>query len=101
MAGITSAPGLAKELEIRGFGGTHLYLAERDQKMLPYAVIREIASICELPTEFFTANFSRLPEISEDPRRVIAEVIAAAVARSEERHEGSAEDPPPQQEAGP
>jgi transcriptional regulator with XRE-family HTH domain len=101
MAGIKSAPELARRLGLHGSGATHLYLAERDRKELHFAVYAEIADVCGVPVEFFTADFSRLREISEDPRRVIAEETAAAVARSEAQRGGPGEEIPPQHETGP
>lgn len=101
MAGITSAGELAKELGLRGSGATHLYAAERDDRPLPFPVLREIADLCHMPVEFFTADFDRLREISDDPRRVIAEETAAALERVRRRREGPGEDSPPQHGTGP
>lgn len=101
MAGIKSAPALAEKLGLHGSGATHLYLAERDQKELPFPVFAEIAHACQVPLEFFTADFSRLREISEDPRRVIAEETAAAVERARMRRGEPGEEIPPRHGTGP
>lgn len=95
MAGFRSASALAAVLELRGYAATNLYEAERDNAIAPYHVLSEIAHVCGLPVEFFTADFSRLGEISDEPRAVIAREIAAAAQRSGLQPEESGEDSPP------
>lgn len=62
----------------RGLGIASLRLLERDAGIADYAKLSEIAHACGLPVEWFTADFDRLAEISDDPRRAIAEIRAAA-----------------------
>lgn len=103
LGGFSGVPALAAQLEalgLNGMGRTKLYEAERGEFVPAYHQLSEIATACELPVEFFSADLQRMGEISENPRTVIAEAIAAAVARSEARRGGSVEDPPPQREAG-
>lgn len=99
LKGLSGVPALAAALRkgaAKGLGRTNLYAIERgEEEVVTYGSLVEIANVCEVPIEFFTADFSRLAEISEDPRAVIAAEIAAAVARAEERRAGSSEDPPP------
>lgn len=88
LAGYTTPKALAdyfKKQDVRGIGATKIYMAERDEQPLEYRDLEEIARACELPVAFFTADLSRLHEISEDPRKVIARETAAAVQRSVER----------------
>lgn len=89
LGGYPSVDALALAMGLRGAGRTKLYAAERDEHVLPYPTMREIADCCGLPVEFFTADFSRLPEISDNPRTVIARETAAAVARAAERRAAS------------
>jgi hypothetical protein len=60
-----------------GLGTTTLRLIERGEIPADFSTYRDIAEACCVPVEFFTADFSRLPEISENPRSVIAQMRAA------------------------
>jgi transcriptional regulator with XRE-family HTH domain len=94
LAGYTTPKALADHFKAQGvnkLGSTKLYMAERDEQPLEYRDLEEIAYACGLPVAFFTADFSRLPEISEDPRKVIARETAAAVQRSVERRAAQTE----------
>lgn len=66
-------------------GTTTLRNIERGEIPGDFSAYRDIAEACNLPVEFFTADFSRLAEISEDPRSVIARLTAEAVRRAQER----------------
>lgn len=98
MAGFRSTPALAAAINVRGYAATNLYEAERDKAIAPYHVLHEIAHVCGLPVEFFTADFSRLAEISDEPRAVIAREIAAAARRSGLQPEEPGEDLRPRTE---
>jgi hypothetical protein len=102
MAGFGGVPELAAALKRRGLGATKLYEAEREEESLGFGDLAEIAHACgELPVEFFTADFSRLAEISDDPRKVIAERLAKAGERSDTRHADKNGDRPPPPQEGP
>lgn len=94
LAGHKAPKSLAAAIDRRGYSAKVLYEIEQGKHSAGYAELAEIAHACGLPVEFFTADFSRLAEISEDPRKVIAQGLARAVARSEKRREDKPEDPP-------
>jgi hypothetical protein len=89
---------LAAAIGGRGLGATNLYKIERGERAPAVRELYDIAAACGLELEFFTADFERLREISEDPRKVIARETAEAVRRSVERRskrrEGSGPPPP-------
>lgn len=86
LAGIGSPKALAELIGGRGLGATKLYAIEQGRLPVAYRELVDIADACEVPVAFFTADFSRLEEISEDPRRVVARETAEAAQRSAERH---------------
>lgn len=96
MAGMKGVPALAAELKRRGtkrgLGQTKLYAFEQDREVPDVRDLIEIANACGVELAFFTADFARLGEISDDPRRVLAAEIAAAVERAAARRAGNAED---------
>ena len=83
LADIRSVKALAKAIGVQGLGETKLRQIEREEDAPAFRDLREIAEACGLGVEWFTADFSRLAEISADPRQRIAAVAAAAVARSQ------------------
>ena len=100
MAGFSSVDALADQIDYRGFQRTHLYAAENDKKGATFTLLSEIAYACKLPVAFFSADFSRLGEISDDPRAVIAGELARAAERAEGQREANGADSPPQSEEG-
>jgi len=101
LGGYKSVDALADALDLSGSRRTRLYEAERGELALPFPTLREIAEVCGLPVEFFSVDFARLPEISDDPRAVIARETAAAAERSRKRREKSGEELPlPREEGG-
>lgn len=94
LGGFTNVEDLAKRTG-KGLGPTVLREIEREQRGGEFRELREIAECCDLPVEFFTADLSRLAEISDDPRKLIAARLAQAGERSETRREGKHEDRPP------
>jgi hypothetical protein len=92
---------LAAAINRDGYSTKVLREIEQGKHSAGFAELNEIAHHCGLPVEFFTADFNRLGEISEDPRKVIARALAQAVERSERRREGKREDRPSPQEADP
>lgn len=103
MAGIRSVEALAEKLRERGVLGlevTTLRTIEREERRPEFKELREIAEACDLDVAFFTADFARLPEISEDPRRVIAEETTAALERARRRRKDNDEGSEPHREAG-
>lgn len=106
LAGFSGVPELAAELQRRGvrkIGETKIRQMEREdpQQTTDYRDLVEIAEACKLDVSWFSADFSRLAEISDEPRKVIAREIAAAVARAAERRAGKPGANPPLQEEGP
>lgn len=89
LGGYRNVEVLAKALKGRRskLGTTTLRSIERGTLPADFSVYREVAEVCGLPVEFFTADFSRLAEISEEPRTVIARKTAEAVQRSVRRRE--------------
>lgn len=85
LAGISSPKALAETIGGRGLGATKLYAIEQGRQPVSYREIVDIADATGLPVEFFTADFSRLDEISENPRTVLARETAEAGQRSAER----------------
>lgn len=89
MRGYASVPALANALEQRGtgqgLGQTNLYLIERGEKVPDFRDMQEIADLCDVPVAWFTADFSRLGEISEDPRATLARAANGIAARIEAR----------------
>lgn len=89
MAGLGSVPALAAELKKRGtkrgLGRTKLYRFEQDKEVPDIRDLIEIANACRIDLAFFTADLSRLREISDDPRRVLAAEISAAAERAAKR----------------
>jgi hypothetical protein len=100
LAGFGQVEQLAAAIAQSGLKTGVLRKIEREERRGEFRELREIAEACRLPVEFFTADFSRLAEISDDPRRVIAERLAAAGERSERRREGTHEDPLSQRRGG-
>jgi hypothetical protein len=97
LGGLRNVQELAAAIDSRrGLGTTTLRAIEREERVAEFRELNEIAVACGLPVEFFTADFSRLHEISEDPRSVIARETAAAVQRAAERRAKSDEGNPPQ-----
>lgn len=73
IGGFSKPQALAAVLKMRGLGATRLYEVERGaQKPPSYPALAEIGHLCGLPVEFFTADFDRLKEISDDARAAIA-----------------------------
>lgn len=101
MAGLEGVPSLVAELQRRGvkqgqgLGRTNLYAYESGRDVPDIRDLIEIAHACEVPIEFFTADFSRLAEISDDPRHVLATEIAAARERARARRAGTDEENQP------
>lgn len=89
LGGYRNVEALAAALKDRRskLGTTTLRNIERGQLPGDFSVYREIADVCGVPVEFFTADFSRLAEISEVPQSVIARKTAEAVQRAVERRE--------------
>ena len=94
LAGFRQVPELAKAIESlgalrtrSGLRATKLREYERGEDSPDAGQLAAIAEACGLPLEFFTADFSRLPEISENPRRVIAQELRAATERARARRE--------------
>lgn len=73
LKGLGSVDALADAIDSRGLGRTKLYGYEQDKKVPLYRELVDIANACEMPIEFFTADFGRLSEISDEPRLVIAQ----------------------------
>ncbi len=94
------AAAIRKRGLIHGLGTTKLRQLEREEVTAHYRDLLEIAEACGLPVAWFTADLSRLPEISRDPRTVIAEETAAALERSRERRANNDADSQPPAEAG-
>lgn len=107
MAGYRNAGLLADALEengsARGLRETNLRLIERDARPAQPRELQDIADLCGVPLAWFTADFSRLPEVSENPRAVIAREMRAAEQRANERRAGTPEDhqPRPTEDRGP
>lgn len=103
LAGYTEVTKLAAALKANGvtkLGATKLRRMERDQDVSDVRDLQAIAEVCGVPLEWFSADFERLSEISEDPKRVIAQATAAAVERARERRAGKPADRrPPLEEA--
>ncbi|MDE2107259.1 MAG: helix-turn-helix transcriptional regulator [Patescibacteria group bacterium] len=72
LANISSAPELAAKIDARGLKRTKLYAIEKDRQAAERHELQAIADACGVPLEWFTADFSRLAEISADPKVVIA-----------------------------
>lgn len=87
LGGLRNVDELAAALkDTRGkLGTTTLRCIERGEAPGDFSAYRDIAEACGLPVEFFTADFSRVAEISENPRSVIARETAAAVQRAAEQ----------------
>jgi hypothetical protein len=105
LAGIPSIEALIEKLQERGvtkMGRTTLYAIEGNRRTSPTSAseLEDIAQACGLPLAWFTADFSRLAEISEDPRQVIAQGITAALERSRERRADTSEESPPHRAGG-
>jgi transcriptional regulator with XRE-family HTH domain len=95
LAGYRNVEELARAIGAhRGMKTTTLRMIEREQRTADHRELQEIAEVCGVPVAWFTADFSRLAEISEDPRTVIARMTAEAVRRSEARRAGISEDHP-------
>ena len=78
LAGFRKVETLASAIDQKGLGTTVLREIERGEHPAQFSDLQEIAYHCRVPVEWFTADFSRLPEISADPRRVIAARQAAS-----------------------
>jgi transcriptional regulator with XRE-family HTH domain len=91
MAGYKNMRELATALKAngstRGLGQTTLRLIERGERVVEARELQDIAELCGVPLAWFTADFSRLEEISEPPRAVIARETRAAIERSRARRE--------------
>jgi transcriptional regulator with XRE-family HTH domain len=95
LAGFNSVEDLAKALGQRGLKTTVLREIETGRRRGDLRDLREVADRCRLPVEFFTADFSRLAEISEDPGKVIARRLRSVDARSGRQRDSTPADPPP------
>lgn len=82
----------------RGLGTTTLRQMERGELTPTYPHLIVIALACNLPIAWFSADFQRVGEISEDPRRTIARETAAALQRAAERRASMPPAPPPPHE---
>jgi transcriptional regulator with XRE-family HTH domain len=76
MAGYGDMKQLAERLTARGNGRglktKTLRSIEQGVRAADYRELREIAEACEMPVEWFTADFARLAKISDDARTVVA-----------------------------
>jgi transcriptional regulator with XRE-family HTH domain len=88
LAGFKNPRALAARIDQRGLGEKTLYLIEQGHGDPQIRDLEAIAEACGVPLEWFSADFSRLAEISDDARRVIARETAAAVERSRDRRAG-------------
>lgn len=98
LAGFTNVEELAEHTG-KGLRPTVLRQIEREERRGEFRELREIAEACGLPVEFFTADFSRLAEISDDPRKVIATRLVSALERAQRRHDNNSEDQPARDQA--
>lgn len=87
LAGLSTPRALASVIDEKGLGATKLYAIEQGRQPVQFSELTVIAEATGVPIEFFTADFSRLPEISENPRTILARETAEAVQRSVERLE--------------
>lgn len=89
LAGYTNVKALANALHERGtgkgLGQTSLRQMEREEIISDPRNLQEIADLCGVPLAWFSADFSRLDEISEEPRTVIARETASVAERVEAR----------------
>lgn len=86
------ADAISEEGSRRGLRETTLRLIEREERPAEARELQEIARVCGVPLAWFTADFSQLEKISEEPHAVIARETAAAVERSRERRAGKPSD---------
>lgn len=77
----------------RGLGETKLRQIERGEITPEARELQAIAEACGVPLAWFTADFSRLDEISPEPRQQIAQMLSEAYQRSEEPTEDTSVDP--------
>ncbi|MHB1950191.1 MAG: helix-turn-helix domain-containing protein [Acidiferrobacteraceae bacterium] len=105
MAGYRNMAALASALKeqgnVRGLGETKLRLIERGERIAEARELQEVAELCGVPLAWFTADFSRLDEVSENPRAVIAREMKDAAERLGEPPADTSEAPPPQPPADP
>jgi hypothetical protein len=94
LAGFKSVDQLAKALNQRGLKSTVLRDMENGKRRGELRDLRVVADGCGLPVEFFTADFSRLAEISEDPGKVITRRLLLADERVEQQRDSTPKDPP-------
>lgn len=87
LAGLTTPRALAQAIDEKGLGPTKLYAIEQGRQPVQFSELTVIAEATGVPVEFFTADFSRLREISENPRTILARETAEAAQRSAERRE--------------
>jgi hypothetical protein len=92
LRGFRNMDALAAAIGGQKLGATKLREIEREERPPQFSELQEIAYHCNIHVAFFTADFSRLPEISDEPRRVIAERLAAAGERSDRRRDSKPAD---------
>ena len=93
LAGFNSVDELADALNQRGLKSTVLREIETERRGGELRDLREVADRCGLPVEFFTADFSRLAEISEEPGKVIARRLTSVDEKYEQQRDSTPEDP--------
>lgn len=100
LADIRQVSDLSAEINQKGLGTTKLRQMEREEIPSEARDLEAIAHACKLPVEWFTADFSRLPEISPpDSRKILAQQTAAASQRGQERRAGKPASPPARRKA--
>jgi transcriptional regulator with XRE-family HTH domain len=100
IAGFRNVADLASAIQMAGLGETRLRQIEQERIVAGYRDLRDIAEACGLRVEWFSADFDRLDEISDDPRQVLARETAAAVERARARRGAAPEGKQPPQRGG-
>jgi transcriptional regulator with XRE-family HTH domain len=91
LAGFRHQRDLAQAIDQAGLGERTLRAIELGSRHATERDFRAIADACGLPLEWFTADFSRLAEISDPPREVLRAEREKVSARSAARSEGKPE----------
>lgn len=86
LAGIRSAADLAARIGQKGIKTTRLNKIEQGRDIPTQRDLDAIAQACGLQREWFTADLSRIAEIAPDHTRTLAELLAEADRRQNERH---------------
>ena len=95
LAGFRHQRDLALAIDQAGLGERTLRAIELGRRHATERDFRAIADACRVPLEWFTADFSRLAEISDPPREVLRAEREKVSARSAARSGGKPEETQP------